>query len=185
MVLKLQASHLQTIRAHAERMYPDECCGIMVGQLSNDDKTLIEVWETENVWNAESESYEGNCLELIANAKPPSSERSGAEVFLNPASRIMSTPDSEQTKNRKRRYAIAPAMLLQAQRIARDRHLDIIGIYHSHPDSRAVPSELDRLYAWHRYLYIIVSVQQGKVDDLLCWSLDDNNRFQPEEILAC
>lgn len=86
--------------------------------------------------------------------------------------------------NSNRRYTIAPAVLLQAQRSARDRNLDIIGIYHSHPDHPAIPSECDRVCAWHQYSYIIVSVQNGKAYDLLCWSLNDDHQFQPEEILT-
>jgi len=150
-VLKLHPPHLQTIRAHAESTYPDECCGIMLGQLGDDGKTLVEVWATENAWSAET---------------------TGAY------------PDDELVTTRTRRYAIAPAVLLQAQRYARDRHLDIIGIYHSHPDHPAIPSEFDRVCAWHQYSYIIVSVQQGKACDLNSWNLDDDNRFQPEEILT-
>jgi len=157
----------------------------MVGQLGNDDKTLVEVWATENVWSTESNLYKGYMEEQQTSAKSSSIEDSGARVFPNSTSSTMPASNSEQTKSSKHRYAIAPEVLLQSQRIARDRHLDIIGIYHSHPDSRAVPSEFDRLYAWHQYLYIIVSVQQGKVDDLLCWSLDDHNRFQPEEVFTC
>ena len=149
MVLKLHPPHLQTIRAHAESTYPDECCGIMLGQVSDDSKTLVEVWATENAWSAEADYY----------------------------------PDGVVTTTR-RRYAIAPAVLLQAQREARDRQLDIIGIYHSHPDHPAIPSEFDRVYAWHQYSYIIVSVQNGKACDLLCWSLNDDNQFQPEGIFT-
>ncbi len=150
MVLKLRPPQLQIIRAHAESTYPDECCGIMLGHLNDDSKTLVEVWAAENAWSAETaHSYE----------------------------------DSDGM-TKKRRYVIAPAALLQAQRQARDRHLDIIGIYHSHPDNRAIPSELDRVCAWDKYSYVIVSVQQGKACDLLCWSLDDDHCFQAEEILA-
>jgi proteasome lid subunit RPN8/RPN11 len=74
--------------------------------------------------------------------------------------------------------------MLKAQKDARDRNLDIIGIYHSHPDHPAVPSEFDRAIAWQRYSYVIVSVQQGKTCDLQSWSLDDNCQFQSEEILT-
>ncbi|BAZ51480.1 Mov34/MPN/PAD-1 family protein [Nostoc sp. NIES-4103] len=82
----------------------------------------------------------------------------------------------------RRRYAIAPQDMLQGQRKARDSSLNIIGIYHSHPDHPAVPSECDRLYAWPEYSYIIVSVQNGKAGELKSWSLDNNHQFQPETI---
>jgi proteasome lid subunit RPN8/RPN11 len=74
--------------------------------------------------------------------------------------------------------------MLQAQKDARDRHLDIVGIFHSHPDHPAVPSEFDRAIAWQRYSYIIVSVQQGQACDLKSWSLDDDQQFQPEAIIT-
>ena len=148
-MLKLHPPHLAAIRAHAESTYPEECCGIMLGQLSDEGKILVEVLATQNVWSAET-----------------------TESF----------PD-ELGKNKMNRYTIAPAFLLQTQREARDRHLNIIGIYHSHTDTSAIPSEFDRVCAWHQYSYIIVSVQNGKACDLLCWSLDDENRFQPEEMI--
>jgi len=49
---------------------------------------------------------------------------------------------------RRERYSIAPDTLLKVQKQARDRDLDIIGVYHSHPDHPAVPSEFDRAIAW-------------------------------------
>ncbi|MDH6098334.1 M67 family metallopeptidase [Anabaenopsis sp. FSS-46] len=81
-----------------------------------------------------------------------------------------------------KRYAIAPQVMLQAQKTARDRGLNIIGIYHSHPDHPAIPSECDRLYAWAEYSYIIVSVNNGKAGTVTSWSLDEHDQFQPESI---
>ena len=82
----------------------------------------------------------------------------------------------------KRRYAIAPEDMLRGMKYGRDRTLDIIGIYHSHTDCPAVPSECDRTLAWTQYSYIIVSVREGCWEDLRSWSLDGEGNFQPEEI---
>ena len=84
----------------------------------------------------------------------------------------------------KRRYAIRPEDMLRAMKYGRDRNLDIIGIYHSHTDCPAVPSECDRTLAWAQYSYIIVSVRQGCSEDIRSWSLDGEGNFQAEEILA-
>ncbi len=84
----------------------------------------------------------------------------------------------------KRRYAIKPEAMLRAMKHGRDRKLEIIGIYHSHPDCAAVPSECDRQMAWAEYSYIIVSVRQGTSEDLRSWSLDAEGNFQAEEIIA-
>jgi len=93
-------------------------------------------------------------------------------------------PGDDKAYSKKRRYAIAPQVMLQAQKEARDRDFNIIGIYHSHPDNPAIPSEFDRQYAWQEYSYIIVSVQNGKAADIKSWCLDDDHLFQ-EEILTC
>jgi proteasome lid subunit RPN8/RPN11 len=90
--------------------------------------------------------------------------------------------DTEQSK--KRRYAIAPQVMLQAQKQARDRHCNIIGIYHSHPDNPAIPSEFDRQCAWQEYSYIIVSVRNGKAAEIKSWCLDDDHLFHEETILT-
>jgi proteasome lid subunit RPN8/RPN11 len=91
-------------------------------------------------------------------------------------------PGDRTTETQQRRYAIAPQVMLQAQKQARDHSLNIIGIYHSHPDAPAIPSECDRLYAWPEYSYIIVSVPKGKAQTLQSWCLDDNHQFQLEAI---
>lgn len=154
-VLELCTDHLWAIRTHAESTYPDECCGLLLGKLSKDSKTLVEVIATENAWSPEaSESFQA----------------------------IDATPELVSTK--RKHYTIAAEVMILAQRQARDRQLDIIGIYHSHPDHPAIPSEFDRVYAWHKYSYIIVSVQQGKAGDLNSWSLDDDHQFQPEQIIT-
>ncbi|HEY9600617.1 MAG TPA: M67 family metallopeptidase [Allocoleopsis sp.] len=154
-ILKLYSHHLQAMQTHAESTYPEECCGLLLGQLRGDEKILIEVLPTENSWDAED-----------------------AEAF-------QSVEGSAQLDTTKRtRYSIAPEAMLKAQKDARDRSLTIIGIYHSHTDHPAIPSEFDRAIAWSQYSYVIVSVQQGKACDLKSWSLDDEHQFQPEEILT-
>jgi proteasome lid subunit RPN8/RPN11 len=81
------------------------------------------------------------------------------------------------------RFWIDPQDLLNAQRYARDRQIKIIGIYHSHPDHPAVPSESDRLLAWSAYSYVILSVAAIGVVDCRSWTLD-KDQFQEEEVLV-
>ena len=63
-------------------------------------------------------------------------------------------------------------------------NLDIVGIYHSHPDHPAVPSRTDlELATFPGYTYIIVSIENGKATNLSAWSLaEDRSRFLPEQI---
>lgn len=87
------------------------------------------------------------------------------------------------TLTKERSYVIAPAEMLRAQRQGRERQLSIIGIFHSHPDAAAVPSECDRALAWPEYSYIIVSVEQGHPSEIRSWCLEANHQFQPEPII--
>lgn len=151
MVLELLSDHILAMQTHAESAYPEECCGLLLGQMDINDKILMEVWLTKNTWQTQLTEYW------------PAETLSSAE----------------------RRYAIAPLEMLKAQKTARDRNWEIIGIYHSHPNNPAIPSQFDLECAWAQYSYIIISVQQGKTADIRSWSLDDRHQFQPEEILIC
>jgi proteasome lid subunit RPN8/RPN11 len=82
-----------------------------------------------------------------------------------------------------RRYAIDPVFTVKAQQYARANGWDIIGIYHSHPNHEAVPSEWDRLWAWPQYSYLIVSVKNGTAQDLRSWTLDTRHEFLPEKLV--
>jgi proteasome lid subunit RPN8/RPN11 len=80
------------------------------------------------------------------------------------------------------RYWIDPADLLHAQKQARERGLQIIGVYHSHPDHPAIPSETDRQLAWAEYSYLIVSVQAGKAVEARSWQLNPERQFEAERL---
>lgn len=146
MPLLLSRENLRVIHAHAERSYPNECCGLLMGYLTEDGRAVIDVWVTENSWTAE-------VADNLADGLPSSKTH---------------------------RYWIAPAEMLAAMKDARQRDLEIIGIYHSHPNHVAVPSECDRRLAWAQYSYAIVSVMQGRAVDTQSWVLDENHQFQPE-----
>lgn len=80
--------------------------------------------------------------------------------------------------SKRNRFTIAPVTLLKVQKSARDRQLLIVGIYHSHPDHAAIPSEFDQQIAWSNYSYLIAAVTEGKVSDISVWKLDHNHQFQ-------
>ncbi len=82
-----------------------------------------------------------------------------------------------------RRFLITPEDYRLGERHARERGLEVIGTYHSHPDHPARPSEFDRGNAWPVYSYIIVSIEKGKSTDLTSWTLDDERQFNSEALL--
>jgi proteasome lid subunit RPN8/RPN11 len=68
-----------------------------------------------------------------------------------------------RTDSAHNRYHIAPQELIGIQRQARERDLDIVGFYHSHPDHPARWSETDLAEAhWIGCSYVITSVEKGK-----------------------
>lgn len=85
------------------------------------------------------------------------------------------------------RYQIAPEDLVAAQKQGRERGLDIIGFFHSHPDHPANASATDLQQAfWFACSYLIVSVRNGRTSDqrsfVLCGTDDQDKRFDAEPI---
>jgi proteasome lid subunit RPN8/RPN11 len=158
MRLQLQPEHLYLIEAEAIATYPNECCGLLLGKINRSPsqslKQVLQVRPMINQWDDAAQDW-------LAEILPP---------------------DANHQRTQRDRYWINPKDMLEAQRSARAADQDIVGIYHSHPDHVAMPSECDRLLAWSGYSYLIVAVQRGSVQDLLCWSLDENHQFQPEEV---
>ncbi len=84
-------------------------------------------------------------------------------------------------ENRTQRYVIEPLDLLRADTAARSNGLDLIGIYHSHPNHPAEPSEFDRSRAASWYSYLILSIVDRHPKDLTAWRFDDSAKvFRPE-----
>jgi proteasome lid subunit RPN8/RPN11 len=69
------------------------------------------------------------------------------------------------------RFIIDPEDHLHARRWAGERSLEVVGFWHSHPESPAVPSALDRAAAWEGVSYLIVPVREGRAGELRSWRL--------------
>ena len=106
---------MSKIRSHAERAYPNECCGLLVGERRDDDVFVREVHESAN-------------------------------IALVPANQ----------------FEIDPQIRFDVERRVRDEALDLVGVYHSHPDGEAMPSETDIERAWESSLvWLITAVKKG------------------------
>ncbi len=87
-------------------------------------------------------------------------------------------------EERSRRYTIDPLELLRADDAARQSELDLIGIYHSHPDHPSSPSEFDRSRAAGWYTYVILNVENGDPKDLTAWVYDEGSgKFLPDPLV--
>ena len=73
------------------------------------------------------------------------------------------------------RYRIAPADHFAAVRTARAQGLDVVGAYHSHPCSAAVPSATDLTDAQSDLLYVIIGADATAGLELRAWRIVDGN----------
>lgn len=80
------------------------------------------------------------------------------------------------------RYELDPRDFLAGDKQAQAAELEIVGIWHSHPDHPALPSETDRVGAWEGYSYVIASVTRAGIADLRSFRLISND-FVEEAII--
>ena len=139
-MIAINDEQLARMRAHGERDYPYECCGLMLGHFESDAKKVVETY-------------------AISNAREEEAKRN--------------------------RFLIRPEELMHGEKYAREKGLDVLGFYHSHPDDVAVPSQYDLEHAWPTYSYIVVAVEQGRAADLRSWEMEsDRSRFNEEEVVS-
>ena len=138
-MIRITDDNIAEIKAHAERDYPHECGGLLLGHFDAETgKTVTETLPMEN------------------------------------------TADVERRHDR---VLIEPRSVMRAERYAREKGLDVIGYYHSHPDDEAVPSQFDLDHALPVWSYIIVSVREGKAVNWNSWEMEnDRSKFNKEEI---
>jgi proteasome lid subunit RPN8/RPN11 len=91
---------------------------------------------------------------------------------------------TNQNQDRTDRFVIAPKEFAQAQNEADDAELDIIGVYHSHPDWPPIPSQTDMDSAFENVFYLIASIHQGIPLNSNVWRLANEGprRFQWEPL---
>jgi proteasome lid subunit RPN8/RPN11 len=67
------------------------------------------------------------------------------------------------------RYELRPQDLLAADKAARARHMDLIGIYHSHPNCGAYFSQTDLRNSCPWYSFVVLSIQKGEFHHANSW----------------
>jgi proteasome lid subunit RPN8/RPN11 len=81
------------------------------------------------------------------------------------------------------RYELDPHSFKEADDWARSNRMEILGIYHSHPDHPSLPSVFDRERAWPDWVYVILSIEVYKYKDSRAWVLKDfDSPFEEDEI---
>ena len=115
-MIQIQPEAWQIMVSHAQAIYPNECCGAMLGTIDGDVKTVKVGLAIENAF----------------------------------------------TGVQHERYELRPEDLLKADREARSRGMDLIGIFHSHPDCDAYFSETDLKNSCPWYSFVVLSIYKGQ-----------------------
>lgn len=80
------------------------------------------------------------------------------------------------------RFLLDARTLLEADRDAAAAGLEIVGVWHSHPDHPARPSVIDRRHAFSGWSWVIVSVNGQGCVEIRSWRLEGDTFL--EESLA-
>jgi proteasome lid subunit RPN8/RPN11 len=129
---------LEQIHEHGESAYPEEGAGFMLGKEEQDQRTVTQLFITENA--------------------------------------------REETA-RQNRYLVTPKEYLQAEVMADQLGLSLIGVFHSHPDHPNQPSDFDREWAQPNFSYVITNINLGMAAESRSWRLEeDRSRFIEERI---
>lgn len=102
----------------------------------------------------------------------------GQERFITEVQIVHNAKEGDK----RRRFEVAPKDYMKAERFADEGGLQLLGVYHSHPNHPALPSEHDRLAAQPYFSYIIISVQDKEFADIRSWRLDEKQQFEEEYI---
>jgi proteasome lid subunit RPN8/RPN11 len=163
-MLQIQQAAMEAVRRHAEEGYPLEICGFLVGAAEGEGRRVREAWPVRNAWEDDPEQRAGM---LAAMEKGGGS--AGAERW--------------EQFSAERRFLVSPRDILASMKRAREAGLDLVGLYHTHPEHPAVPSDFDRDAAWPDWSYLILSVREGRVAEERSWVLaEEERRFMEEEV---
>lgn len=136
-VLTFNEAQRDLMISEAEKAYPAECCGLLVGRLEGEDYAVIR-------------------------AEPCKNLRTDADD----------------------RFEIDPKDYLAVDKRAREDDLEIIGVYHSHPDHAPRPSRWDAAAAHPGFAYLILAVRQGKARHMRSWLLNADGIFKEQEVVV-
>ena len=82
------------------------------------------------------------------------------------------------------RFLIPPDEFLRVERHAEEKNIEIIGVFHSHPDANNQPSHFDKEWAMPWFSYFITTVNHGDAVQTRSWRLsDDRHEFIEEDLI--
>jgi proteasome lid subunit RPN8/RPN11 len=147
--------------------------------MGDSEKLRISALLVERIRRHGVETYPLECCgALLGRDVSSSGKLAASREILDVLSLINRRDDSPRN-----RFSVAPRDVIEADRAAQARGLEVVGWYHSHPDHPARPSEYDREHAWPWYSYVIVSVQQGIAQEMTSWRLQEDRTGYTQEVI--
>ena len=136
-MISIEPAAWDVMVSHAQKTYPNECCGAMIGAIDGSGKIVRVAVPLENAFTGEQ----------------------GA------------------------RYELRQEDLLRADSEARQRGMDLIGIFHSHPDCDAYFSKTDLENSCPWYSFVVLSIKDGKFDHANSFLPDpDQTKAEKEQL---
>lgn len=83
--------------------------------------------------------------------------------------------------SRRNRYSIDPLEYMKIEDEEYRNGYVIIGVFHSHPDAPAAPSRYDQEQAVPGFIYVILSVSNGRIKEISAWRINESNWLFEEE----
>ncbi len=99
------------------------------------------------------------------------------------ARRVLPMPNHFEPDERGHRYRLDPQETLQAEQLAEQLGLEVIGVFHSHPDHPPAPSQYDLEWAVPWFVYLITSVVDGAASISRVWRMMEDHSRMVEEVL--
>jgi proteasome lid subunit RPN8/RPN11 len=154
------------------------------------DRTILKLTEVlaEKIRGHGAETYPHECCGALlgreANAAP--GVLTGGELQAHRDVVELFPLVNRRDDSPRNRFSVTSEDVRDAEKAASGKDLEVIGWYHSHPDHPAKPSDYDRDHAWPWYSYVIVSVANGKPQEMTSWRLcDDRSQFVSEDVAVC
>lgn len=98
-------------------------------------------------------------------------------------SEILPLENMREAGARYDRYQLSPQDYLKGEEEADRLGLEMVGVFHSHPDHPNRPSEFDRQWAWPNFSYLITSVIEEKAVESRSWRLSEDRASFSEELV--
>lgn len=97
--------------------------------------------------------------------------------------RLLPLDNSREDAARHNRYLLTPKDYLRGEQEAARLGLDVLGVFHSHPDHPNQPSDFDREWAMPWFSYVITSVNLGRAVASRSWLLSEDRAQFAEELI--